>query len=436
MGSLHVVTGGVEMAGASDLSAKLTAGRIVSRTKEDLSISGYYNLTVYTATENDNEGHTLFETGPEGTAVGAETLTVTGSDGATFSGSVETPLLFAEDIHELRVESVTRDVRVEASEEARVEARDGDITTASLHDISLVSPPPPSPLPQLPPPLPPFLSSPAPFPPSSAPSLSLLPPLPPSPPLSVPSHRAFKTFTSCHVIHQEEVTFDALPAASPHPNPAPRGHATLALTAPRPAAASRDLCGRWDGADDEGSPAREGPKGSAETPPPQTTPTPSPPHARSPNESVGARGRKGAGGVAGRAPACPAATSCSPKYGIMKTVSASINNNQRGKKCAKIPAIKSRNKRDFTRFREQNTSPPHSLSPPHTHIERSPLPQSIPPMPPPPSPLATYTQPPSPIPLNPPLPYSPSPNTKTPLPCPHTDPSPLPHAPPPLPNPR
>lgn len=163
MGSLHVVTGGVEMAGASDLSAKLTAGRIVSRTKEDLSISGYYNLTVYTATENvsdstfltlgvddvvagaktltvqDNEGHTLFETGPEGTAVGAETLTVTGSDGATFSGSVETPLLFAEDIHELRVESVTRDVRVEASEEARVEARDGDITTASLHDISLVS---------------------------------------------------------------------------------------------------------------------------------------------------------------------------------------------------------------------------------------------------------------------------------------------------------
>ncbi|XP_047486146.1 delta-sarcoglycan-like [Penaeus chinensis] len=163
MGSLHVVTGGVEMSGASDLSGKLTVGRILSRAKEDLSISGYYNLTVFTTTENvsdstfltlgvedvvagaksltiqDTEGHTLFETSSEGTAVGADTLTVTGKDGATFSGSVETPLLFAENIHELRVESVTRDIRAEAAQEARVEARDGDISTTSLRDISLVA---------------------------------------------------------------------------------------------------------------------------------------------------------------------------------------------------------------------------------------------------------------------------------------------------------
>ncbi|XP_042874324.1 delta-sarcoglycan-like isoform X2 [Penaeus japonicus] len=163
MGSLHVVTGGVEMSGASDLGGKLAVGRILSRESEDLHINGYYNLTVFTAPENvsdstfltlgvddvvagakalliqDTDGHTLFETSPEGTAVGADTLTVTGNEGARFAGSVQTPLVYADNVHELRVESVTRGVRAVAAEEARVEARDGDISTTSLRDISLVA---------------------------------------------------------------------------------------------------------------------------------------------------------------------------------------------------------------------------------------------------------------------------------------------------------
>ncbi|XP_045599727.2 delta-sarcoglycan [Procambarus clarkii] len=181
MGQLHVVVGGVRMQGSSRFMEKIAASSIMSKRGQDLPVNGYHNLTILTApffpshsstsenhlapdktflphqaaflhlnvegalagtkrfTVRGLHGDSLFESSSNGSRVGAERLTVTGHGGAEFSGTIQTPLLYSQGVHELRVESVTRGVEGHAADEVRVEARDGDISATSLKQASLVA---------------------------------------------------------------------------------------------------------------------------------------------------------------------------------------------------------------------------------------------------------------------------------------------------------
>ncbi|KAK8747836.1 hypothetical protein OTU49_016171 [Cherax quadricarinatus] len=181
MSLLHVVVGGVKMQGKTLLMEKVSTASITSRREKNLVISGYHNLSVFTvpflppstadATDQDllsagdvplshtstflhlnvdnvlagthkfkvrgPHGEHLFQASASGSSVGAERLTVTGDEGAEFEGTIQTPLVYSQGVHELRLESWTRRVSGEAAQEVRVEARDGDISATSLKEAYL-----------------------------------------------------------------------------------------------------------------------------------------------------------------------------------------------------------------------------------------------------------------------------------------------------------
>ncbi|CAG0883575.1 unnamed protein product [Cyprideis torosa] len=84
-------------------------------------------------------GKELFFADHKTVKVGASTLKVSGPGGAVFEGSVQTPLVRAEDSHELRLESPTRSIEVAATQGITVESRAGSIEVLSLTDIKLSS---------------------------------------------------------------------------------------------------------------------------------------------------------------------------------------------------------------------------------------------------------------------------------------------------------
>ncbi|XP_071545361.1 zeta-sarcoglycan-like [Panulirus ornatus] len=181
MGPLHVLVGGVEMEGGTELLGKVSAAQLLGRRDKALEVSGYHNLTVLTVpflpswdafdntttttaeppyhnlksflhlnvdkvvtgaqkfTVRGEHKGLLYETSPEGTRVGAKKLTVTGSEGAEFQATMQTPHIFSQGVHEFKLESVTRNVKVQAPQDISVEARDGDILATSLKDTSLVA---------------------------------------------------------------------------------------------------------------------------------------------------------------------------------------------------------------------------------------------------------------------------------------------------------
>ncbi|CAL4135308.1 unnamed protein product [Meganyctiphanes norvegica] len=163
MGNLEVITGGVKLSGTSFLSADVFASRISSRKDNDLSINGYYNLSMATTNINEtikalhigvddvtasargfrvfnNEGVELFAAMDDGDLrVDAKHFNVTGSDGASFKDSMQTPLLYSEGAQALRIESVTRDLNAQTPGELRVEARDGDISATSRYNAQLIA---------------------------------------------------------------------------------------------------------------------------------------------------------------------------------------------------------------------------------------------------------------------------------------------------------
>ncbi|XP_076319178.1 zeta-sarcoglycan-like [Tachypleus tridentatus] len=71
--------------------------------------------------------------------VGTENFRFSGSGGVSFDGSIQTSLVRSESFQQLRLESPTRTLKVQAPEGVAIESRAGDITAACRKDLTLQS---------------------------------------------------------------------------------------------------------------------------------------------------------------------------------------------------------------------------------------------------------------------------------------------------------
>uniref|UniRef100_A0A3B5MLB0 Sarcoglycan, delta (dystrophin-associated glycoprotein) n=1 Tax=Xiphophorus couchianus TaxID=32473 RepID=A0A3B5MLB0_9TELE len=84
-------------------------------------------------------GKLLFSADEQEVVVGAERLRVMGAEGAVFSKSVETPHVRAEPFKELRLESPTRSLLMEAPKGIQILAEAGDIQAICRNELRLES---------------------------------------------------------------------------------------------------------------------------------------------------------------------------------------------------------------------------------------------------------------------------------------------------------
>ncbi|KAK6317129.1 hypothetical protein J4Q44_G00125290 [Coregonus suidteri] len=84
-------------------------------------------------------GKLLFSAGTEQVVVGADKLTITGSDGAYCEHSIETSLVRAEPSKDLRLEAPTRSLHLDAPKGVHIKAVSGSAQAVSRMDISLLS---------------------------------------------------------------------------------------------------------------------------------------------------------------------------------------------------------------------------------------------------------------------------------------------------------
>ncbi|KAM5311545.1 gamma-sarcoglycan isoform 2-T2 [Glossophaga mutica] len=88
---------------------------------------------------NSKEGKPLFTVDESQVLVGTDRLRVTGPEGALFEHSAETPLVTANPFQELRLESPTRSLSMDAPQGVRLRARAGSVQALSQMDIVLHS---------------------------------------------------------------------------------------------------------------------------------------------------------------------------------------------------------------------------------------------------------------------------------------------------------
>lgn len=81
----------------------------------------------------------LFAANRKEVIVGADILRVSGVGGAVFEGSIQTPLVRAESGNDLRLESATRTLQMQAPQGVALESQAGDITATSYEDLKLWS---------------------------------------------------------------------------------------------------------------------------------------------------------------------------------------------------------------------------------------------------------------------------------------------------------
>ncbi|GCC36469.1 hypothetical protein chiPu_0014963 [Chiloscyllium punctatum] len=84
---------------------------------------------------NSNTGRMLFSADENEVVVGADRLRVTGPEGALFEHSVETPVVRAEPFKQLRLESPTRSLCMDAPKGIQIKARAGNVEASSQRDI-------------------------------------------------------------------------------------------------------------------------------------------------------------------------------------------------------------------------------------------------------------------------------------------------------------
>ncbi|XP_075213987.1 sarcoglycan delta isoform X2 [Lycorma delicatula] len=163
MGELRIVAGGVQLSGQTYVLDTLLASNIRSRFGQSLSLETSHNFTVNTRDRlgqlssmlyvghdkmecltssfkvSDPHGRTLFSADKHEVVVGADVLKVTGSGGAVFDGSVQTPLVRAGSGSNLILESATRSLQVMAPAGVNIESRAGDISASCLKDLKMES---------------------------------------------------------------------------------------------------------------------------------------------------------------------------------------------------------------------------------------------------------------------------------------------------------
>lgn len=164
MGSMKITHGGLRLSGRTLVTNRLVASAIRSRPGRPLLIESTANVTLTARNSQgrlvnslkltkdglecaqasvfkvtDTRGETLFSADRSKVIVGAQELRVTGSGGAVFQGSVQTPMVRADSRHDLRLESASRRLELSGPQGVTIESRAGDITVSCLMDVKLQS---------------------------------------------------------------------------------------------------------------------------------------------------------------------------------------------------------------------------------------------------------------------------------------------------------
>ncbi|XP_002748944.1 gamma-sarcoglycan isoform X1 [Callithrix jacchus] len=159
MGHLRVTKDGLRLEGESEFLFPLYAKEIHSRVDSSLLLQSTQNVTVNARNSegevtgrlkvgpkmvevqsqqfqiNSNNGKPLFTVDEKEVVVGTDKLRVTGPEGALFEHSVETPLVRADPFQDLRLESPTRSLSMDAPRGVRIQAPAGKIEALSQMDI-------------------------------------------------------------------------------------------------------------------------------------------------------------------------------------------------------------------------------------------------------------------------------------------------------------
>lgn len=163
MGHLRVTNDGLRLEGESEFLFPLYVKEIRSRVDSSLLLQSTQNVTVNARNSEgnvtgrlkvgpkmvevqsqqfqikSNEGKPLFTVDEEEAVVGTGRLRVTGPEGAIFEHSVETPLVRADPFQELRLESPTRSLSMDAPKGVHIKAHAGKIEALSQMDITFHS---------------------------------------------------------------------------------------------------------------------------------------------------------------------------------------------------------------------------------------------------------------------------------------------------------
>ncbi|XP_031752021.1 gamma-sarcoglycan isoform X2 [Xenopus tropicalis] len=163
MGHLRVTSEGLRLEGESEFLYPLYAKEIHSRVDDSLLLHSSQNITVNARNSdghitgrltvgpnaiethgqqfqiNSANGKMLFSVDEQEVLVGTDKLRVTGPQGALFEHSVETPLVRADSSKQLRLESPTRSLSIDAPKGVHIKAQAGNIEVLSQQDIKLQS---------------------------------------------------------------------------------------------------------------------------------------------------------------------------------------------------------------------------------------------------------------------------------------------------------
>ncbi|CAG0879657.1 unnamed protein product [Darwinula stevensoni] len=161
MGRLRIISEGLRLDGEAYILDRLIMSHMRSRRGQAITLEASRNFTIRTRKDTqiantlflgenrldceassfrivDPLGRELFSATRKEVHVGASTLRVSGPGGAEFD-AVQTPLVRAEASHELRLESPTRSITMEAPESIGIESWAGDIYASCLTNIRLQS---------------------------------------------------------------------------------------------------------------------------------------------------------------------------------------------------------------------------------------------------------------------------------------------------------
>nr|XP_014342181.1 PREDICTED: delta-sarcoglycan [Latimeria chalumnae] len=163
MGHLRITEEGLKLEGDSEFLKPLYAKEIHSRADSPLYLQSSRNVSVNILSSKNEvltrlltgahaveahskrfevvstTGNLLFSADDSEVVVGAERIRVVGSEGAVFSKSLETPHIRADPFKELRLESLTRSLIMEAPKGIALNAEAGNIEATCQSQLKLES---------------------------------------------------------------------------------------------------------------------------------------------------------------------------------------------------------------------------------------------------------------------------------------------------------
>ncbi|XP_035211717.1 delta-sarcoglycan-like isoform X2 [Stegodyphus dumicola] len=163
MGNLRIRKDGLRLEGQSVFLKSLYAAKIRSRQDQPITFESSRNITINTRNSKGKitsrlnlgdgrleavanmftikrpNGDILLNVDGNEVIMAADKMRVTGKGGVNFRGSIQTPTIKSEPRKQLRLESPTRKLRVQAPEGIGLESRAGGISASCLKDLKLQS---------------------------------------------------------------------------------------------------------------------------------------------------------------------------------------------------------------------------------------------------------------------------------------------------------